>query len=346
MKQYKYCGEKKEDIHYFEDFVENFVDPEEVFISIEEEEECCNEQPPSCVSCYRNENLRYCGEDYPELGVYKGDHYDDVIDSIINYTNNIESTVLVKYEDGTVIELVTLLPGEHKEVVVPNCLPSTVEIYNSEGTLLQTLEMAPGTSQNYECPDAQIFETDNEGNETVVAILPSGTQTNLDDIPCRSTELTIVNTNDDVISEIELQSGETDEYTLPNTIHSVTVKDQNSNILDSESYSLYSSVDNGNSDIILNIPNGTVEVKNSNGDIVDTVVVPYGQTVDGNAPDATAIVEYADGTPIVTESIPSGTSTTVVIPNENDEISIYLNNDIIYNTIFESGEIVNININI
>lgn len=71
----------------FEDFVDSLVDSEDVF-QYEYGEEC---EPikSQCRLCYRNESMRYCGQDYPQLGIYKGDHYDDVIESIVaNFYSN------------------------------------------------------------------------------------------------------------------------------------------------------------------------------------------------------------------------------------------------------------------
>lgn len=284
MSHYRYCG-KQEGIENFEDFVDKFVHEEDVFVDILEEDYSdysCERR--ICIPCYRNESLRYCGKDYPQFGVYKGDQYDDVITSILNYIESGEcepSTVLVKYEDGTVIELVTVNSGEHKEVIVPNCNPSEITIYNSNEEILDVILLNPGEEVDYTCPDSHI---------------------------------TITNSNEDIISDIDLYSNESSNFELPNTEHTVTVKDQNNNILDSETYSLYSSVDNGNSDIIVNIPDGIVEVLNSDGTIVDTVSVPYGTTVNGYAPDASVNVEYDNGTPIINTTIPSGESDTIVIP--------------------------------
>lgn len=82
---YKYCG-NSEGISDFEDLLDKIVSEENVFQNPEDD---CHTPTTNCSYCKRNEAMRYCGKDYPSIGVYKGDHYDDVIDAIINYLDGL-----------------------------------------------------------------------------------------------------------------------------------------------------------------------------------------------------------------------------------------------------------------
>lgn len=84
--KYKYCGSNT-NVNSFEDFIKEALGFYNKFNFEEVKEECCNKS--KCNTCCRNESLRYCGEDYPEVGVYKGDHYDDVIEAVLNYVKSI-----------------------------------------------------------------------------------------------------------------------------------------------------------------------------------------------------------------------------------------------------------------
>jgi len=86
MSKYKYCGSNSESIESFEDLLNKIVGSEDVY-NDEYDEQSCGKSP-NCSYCKRNESLRYCGKSYPEIGVYTGDHYDDVIDAIITYLND------------------------------------------------------------------------------------------------------------------------------------------------------------------------------------------------------------------------------------------------------------------
>lgn len=187
------------------------------------------------------------------------------------------------------------------------CKPANIRIINSLEELLIEQEAPSGASIIFEAPNG---------------------------------DLTIKYESGVVVDTVSVPSGSENEYTLPSPESGeVVIKNSIDETLD------VISVDSGQS-VTETIPDSQITLVNSLNEVIEIKSVPAENNSTLIAPDATAIVEYADGTPIVTESIPSGTATTVVIPNINDEIRIYLNNDIIYNTIFESGEIVNININI
>lgn len=85
--KYRYCGSHS-DIESFEDLVSKISDKENHSPYSEEDCQECNKSR-NCSSCRRNESLRYCGASFPEIGVYTGDHYDDVITAIINYFNEL-----------------------------------------------------------------------------------------------------------------------------------------------------------------------------------------------------------------------------------------------------------------
>lgn len=81
--EYRYCGNNSGEIEGFGDLLNKITDPENTY---QYNEDSCN-KTPNCSYCKRNESLKYCGKSFPEIGVYTGDHYDDVIDAIIKYLN-------------------------------------------------------------------------------------------------------------------------------------------------------------------------------------------------------------------------------------------------------------------
>lgn len=74
-----------------ENLIANVIFEEEVFQysdECDEGNECKYTRKNSCNSCKRDESLRYCGRSFPSIGVYNGDQYDDVIESILEYLVN------------------------------------------------------------------------------------------------------------------------------------------------------------------------------------------------------------------------------------------------------------------
>lgn len=82
---YRYCGSNK-DISTFEDLLDQITGEENTFYNDEDE---YLDPVFKCSFCRRDESFRYCGKDYPNIGVYKGDHYDDVINAIITYLDGL-----------------------------------------------------------------------------------------------------------------------------------------------------------------------------------------------------------------------------------------------------------------
>lgn len=85
-KDYRYCGSNNSDISNFEDLLNQITGEENTFQNDEDE---CGNPVTNCSFCKRDESFRYCGKDYPNIGVYKGDHYDDVIDAILTYLDGL-----------------------------------------------------------------------------------------------------------------------------------------------------------------------------------------------------------------------------------------------------------------
>jgi hypothetical protein len=71
----------------------------------------------------------------------------------------------------------------------------------------------------------------------------------------------------------------------------------------------------GDTTLVPSCANGTVRVFNSIEELLSTVLVSSGGVTDYTAPDATYLVQYVDGTPIESGTIPSGGSATVNVPN-------------------------------
>jgi hypothetical protein len=71
----------------------------------------------------------------------------------------------------------------------------------------------------------------------------------------------------------------------------------------------------GDTTLVPSCANGTVRVFNSIEELLSTVLVSSGGVTDYTAPDATYTVQYVDGTPIESGTIPSGGSVTVNVPN-------------------------------
>lgn len=130
--KYKYCGKVLNGTS-FEDFVDNFVNREEVYMCCENEcNNCCEN---SCVECHRNSSMTYCGQSYPDLGVYQGDHYDDVIEAIIgNCTNEIDCPDLnVQNSDETYsvnIDSDLLLPDTIHRISINNTEGQNIDNVN------------------------------------------------------------------------------------------------------------------------------------------------------------------------------------------------------------------------
>lgn len=82
--KYKYCGDSDE-IEGFEDLITKLLGSENNY----KDEDCFDTRSSNCNYCKRNESMRYCGKSFPELNVYTGDHYDDVIDAILTYINEL-----------------------------------------------------------------------------------------------------------------------------------------------------------------------------------------------------------------------------------------------------------------
>lgn len=74
---YKYCGKSNIDReNSFEHLIAQVVGSEYEYV------QSCNK---SCNNCRRDDRARYCGKGSQIIGIYTGDHYDDVIDAIIKY---------------------------------------------------------------------------------------------------------------------------------------------------------------------------------------------------------------------------------------------------------------------
>lgn len=55
-------------------------------------------------------------------------------------------------------------------------------------------------------------------------------------------------------------------------------------------------------------------LENTDGDLLDSGQIDIGQTETITAPDSQVIIQYSDGTPITTETIPSGDTETIIVP--------------------------------
>lgn len=130
-------------------------------------------------------------------------------------------------------------------------------------------------------------------------------------VNCVGGDLTIVNSDSDpsYTYNIHIPSGTDQVFVLPKETINIYVNGQ---LFESVEINVYEG-----ENIQLSIPDGVVEVYNSNGDNVDTVQVPYGQTVSANAPDATVVIENSLGESIGSAGVASGGSTTITIGDTN-----------------------------
>lgn len=263
--------------------------PDDIYLNFEDDDdEDCHPKKETlgCDDCRKDPDYIYCGKDLPVIGINNGDSYEDIFEAINNAIKEcldsecLDSTVLVKYENGDEIEFVTLSGGEHKEVIVPNCIPSEVQIYNSEGTLLQTITLEQGQSIGYTTPDSTAEIRYVDGTLITTVNIPSG-ETQTIYIPnCEPTITYIVDEGSNPLGEVVLESGTQGTFVCPN---------------------------------------GTINVENSLGEVIGTGSVLSGGSGLVTVGDTNLVVEYADGTPITTGSIPSSTSDiTITIPNCED----------------------------
>lgn len=81
------CCKRPNKSNDLEHLIANVLFKDEVFHYEEdcEESDKCGNKRNNCYSCKRDESNRYCGRDFPSVGVYRGDHYDDVIEAILQY---------------------------------------------------------------------------------------------------------------------------------------------------------------------------------------------------------------------------------------------------------------------
>lgn len=263
--------------------------PDDIYLNFEDDEDCHPQKEAlGCDDCRKDPDYVYCGKDLPAIGINNGDSYEDIFGAINDAIGEcVDSTVLVKYENGDEIEFVTLSGGEHKEVIVPNCIPSEVQIYNSEGTLLQTITLEQGQSIGYTTPDSTAEIRYDDGTLITTVNIPSG-ETQTIYIPnCEPTVTYIVDEASNPLGEVVLESGTQDTFVCPN---------------------------------------GMVNVENSLGEVIGTVSVLSGGSGLVTVGNTNLVVEYADGTPITTESIPSSTADiTITVPNCED-VGIILEN--------------------
>lgn len=130
MAKYTYCGKKhKDEIHNFEDFVDYTLSSKDTFKE-EVYEDDCHIPVEVCKTCKRNEGLRYCGLDYPDLGIYKGDHYDDVIESLATMTStditvtNSDNSISFEVDSGGIF----VVPDTMLEIVINGTSVPTIMV--------------------------------------------------------------------------------------------------------------------------------------------------------------------------------------------------------------------------
>lgn len=344
--EYKYCGTSFDKNISFEDFV-NKVIPEGATFKFEDEdfEDSCDkkecDKQKTCISCERNESLKYCGDNYPEFGIYKGDHYDDVIEAIIENISGNSGVVVVKNSDssyqieveaGDILTLPNISFTTDDGVVFT--YPSVKDILE-EGVISKKLidivlnGVVIGQEENSQneiditgyippCPPAEIViqNTNNSYNETVYS-----------DFTIPDTEFKVLLKTEDgvniiheeIVNIVSVDNTQSYVYNVPNSNISITVFDQNGNQLGQYSNSLQPG--NSNSDLIqVEGLNSSIQLQNSNGTLLGGVLeVNYGEE-NGLVivPDTQIVVEDELGNQIgSTVNQPSGEVVTITVNNSN-----------------------------
>lgn len=287
-----------------------YVDPDE------DEFGCQEDKEVGCIDCKSDPDYIYCGDDLPNLGIRKGDTFEEIFEAINDAVGNpvittidvnVVNTNSQSFINETTDEDVTLVfpdtqvtvldqnegvvsqdyypSGEDViiHVEIPECEAGEITIKNGNGDTLGTVTVEPNSEEEFIVGDSEVEITSGGNTIATVTVPAEGSATH--DIPQTEIEITIEDQDGNVLNTYGATnpagSNLTDTIVVNGVDSTIQIENTDETLLGSPIPVTYGA--NGQ---LITIPDTTVQLKNTDGQNIGSAqTLPSGVSHSITAPD-------------------------------------------------------------